>query len=148
MGLSDKKGRLELEITRARGLIMKPGAKTLPSEMRTYYSCRLSLYYWSCVLLRLPDPYVKAYLMDGKNCAEKLKTTVAARKTLDPFYNQILLFMEPYMQKVLQVRMNCRHMTAATIDWLYYTICLNRLWCGETTVEWIAKSSWVWPKLT
>ena len=40
---------------------------------------------------------------NGKNCAEKLKTTSATRKTLDPFYNQILIFMEPYMQKILQV---------------------------------------------
>lgn len=30
MGLSDKKGRLELEIIRARGLVSKPGAKVLP----------------------------------------------------------------------------------------------------------------------
>jgi len=51
--------------------------------------------------LTVVAPYVKAYLMDGKNCAEKLKTT-AARRTLDPFYNQILVFMEPYMQKILQ----------------------------------------------
>lgn len=32
MGLSDKKGRLELEIIRARGLVSKPGAKVLPGE--------------------------------------------------------------------------------------------------------------------
>lgn len=32
MGLSDKKGRLEVEIIRARGLVPKPGAKSVPGE--------------------------------------------------------------------------------------------------------------------
>ena len=39
MGLSDKKGRLELEIIRARGLVSKPGAKVLPGEL---FRCNFS----------------------------------------------------------------------------------------------------------
>ena len=42
--------------------------------------------------------------MDGKSCVEKMKSTVADRKTADPFFNCTLTFMEPYMQKMLHVR--------------------------------------------
>ena len=41
--------------------------------------------------------------MDGKSCVEKMKSTVADRKTADPFFNCTLTFMEPYMQKMLHV---------------------------------------------
>lgn len=48
------------------------------------------------------EPYVKVYLIDGKNCVEKQKTTVA-RRTLDPLYQQQLVFTEHYGGKILQV---------------------------------------------
>lgn len=54
-----------------------------------------------CFLL-LSAPYVKVYLIDGKNCLEKQKTTVA-RRTLDPLYQQQLVFTEQYVGKILQV---------------------------------------------
>lgn len=47
-------------------------------------------------------PYVKVYLIDGKHCTEKQKTTVA-RRTLDPLYQQQLAFTEDYRGKILQV---------------------------------------------
>ena len=47
-------------------------------------------------------PYVKVYVMDGKNCIEKQKTTIA-RRTLDPLYQQQLFFSEPYNGRILQV---------------------------------------------
>lgn len=47
-------------------------------------------------------PYVKVYLIDGKHCVEKQKTTVA-RRTLDPLYQQQLAFTEDYRGKILQV---------------------------------------------
>jgi len=47
-------------------------------------------------------PYVKVYLMDGKNCVEKQKT-MTARRTLDPLYQQQLCFTMPYNGKILQV---------------------------------------------
>ena len=50
-------------------------------------------------------PYVKVYLIDGKNCIEKQKTTVA-RRTLDPLYQQQLVFNEQYVGKILQVIRN------------------------------------------
>ncbi|XP_062566035.1 regulating synaptic membrane exocytosis protein 2-like isoform X4 [Saccostrea cucullata] len=78
LSLYDRKHHLEVEVIRARGLIPKAGAKILPA------------------------PYVKVYLIDGKHCVEKQKTTVA-RRTLDPLYQQQLAFTEDYRGKILQV---------------------------------------------
>ncbi len=50
-----------------------------------------------------PAPYVKVYLMEGKNCVEKQKTAIA-RRTLDPLYQQQLYFTENYTSKILQVK--------------------------------------------
>ncbi|XP_054655280.1 regulating synaptic membrane exocytosis protein 1-like isoform X4 [Dunckerocampus dactyliophorus] len=78
IGLMDKKGQLEVEVIRARGLTPKPGSKSLPA------------------------PYVKVYLLDNGNCKAKKKTKIA-RKTLEPLYQQHLLFEESPQGKVLQV---------------------------------------------
>uniref|UniRef100_A0A8D2BJB1 Regulating synaptic membrane exocytosis 2 n=1 Tax=Sus scrofa TaxID=9823 RepID=A0A8D2BJB1_PIG len=78
VGMMDKKGQLEVEIIRARGLVVKPGSKTLPA------------------------PYVKVYLLDNGVCIAKKKTKVA-RKTLEPLYQQLLSFEESPQGKVLQV---------------------------------------------
>lgn len=78
LSIADRKGQLEVEVIRARELVAKPGAKVLPA------------------------PYIKVYLMDGKNCVEKQKT-VTARRTLDPLYQQQLCFSEPYNARILQV---------------------------------------------
>lgn len=50
----------------------------------------------------LPAPYVKVYLVAGKKCIAKAKTT-NARKTLDPLYQQQLVFRESFAGCVLQV---------------------------------------------
>lgn len=50
----------------------------------------------------LPAPYVKVYLVSGKKCIAKAKTTTA-RKTLDPLYQQQLPFREPFAGCILQV---------------------------------------------
>lgn len=42
------------------------------------------------------------YLVSGKKCIEKAKTTTA-RKTLDPLYQQQLVFREPFAGCILQV---------------------------------------------
>uniref|UniRef100_A0AAY4D304 Regulating synaptic membrane exocytosis protein 1 n=1 Tax=Denticeps clupeoides TaxID=299321 RepID=A0AAY4D304_9TELE len=47
-------------------------------------------------------PYVKVYLLDNGVCKAKKKTKIA-RKTLDPLYQQSLLFDESPQGKVLQV---------------------------------------------
>uniref|UniRef100_A0A8D0A8J6 Regulating synaptic membrane exocytosis 1 n=1 Tax=Sander lucioperca TaxID=283035 RepID=A0A8D0A8J6_SANLU len=78
IGLMDKKGQLEVEVIRARGLTPKPGSKSLPA------------------------PYVKVYLLDHGSCKAKKKTKIA-RKTLEPLYQQHLLFEESPQGKVLQV---------------------------------------------
>ena len=53
-------------------------------------------------LYPLVAPYVKVYLMEGKNCKEKQKTNIA-RRTLDPLYQQQLYFTQPYGGCILQV---------------------------------------------
>ncbi|XP_055027293.2 regulating synaptic membrane exocytosis protein 1 isoform X21 [Misgurnus anguillicaudatus] len=78
IGLINKKGQLEVEVIRARGLTPKPGSKSLPA------------------------PYVKVYLLENGVCKAKKKTKIA-RKTLDPLYQQVLLFEESPQGKVLQV---------------------------------------------
>lgn len=52
----------------------------------------------------IPAPYVKLYLVNGKKCIEKAKTTMAHRKTLDPLYQQVLAFKENWRGCILQVR--------------------------------------------
>ena len=47
-------------------------------------------------------PYVKVYLVDGKKCVAKAKTSTA-RRTLDPLYQQQLIFHERYQGCILQV---------------------------------------------
>ncbi|XP_069462331.1 regulating synaptic membrane exocytosis protein 1 isoform X6 [Ambystoma mexicanum] len=78
IGMVDKKGQLEVEVIRARGLIQKPGSKSTPA------------------------PYVKVYLLENGSCIAKKKTRIA-RKTLDPLYQQSLVFDESPHGKVLQV---------------------------------------------
>ncbi|XP_026510487.1 regulating synaptic membrane exocytosis protein 1 isoform X13 [Terrapene carolina triunguis] len=78
IGMVDKKGQLEVEVIRARGLTQKPGSKSTPA------------------------PYVKVYLLENGACVAKKKTRIA-RKTLDPLYQQTLVFDESPHGKVLQV---------------------------------------------
>nr|DBA26416.1 TPA: hypothetical protein GDO54_010681 [Pyxicephalus adspersus] len=78
IGMVDKKGQLEVEVIRARGLIQKPGSKSTPA------------------------PYVKVYVLENGACIAKKKTRIA-RKTLDPLYQQTLVFEENPHGKVLQV---------------------------------------------
>ncbi|XP_057690858.1 regulating synaptic membrane exocytosis protein 2 isoform X24 [Corythoichthys intestinalis] len=78
IGMVEKKGALEVEVIRARGLVGKPSSKALPA------------------------PYVKVYLLENGVCIAKKKTKVA-RKTLDPLYQQQLPFEESPGGKVLQV---------------------------------------------
>lgn len=53
-------------------------------------------------LALITAPYVKLYLVNGKRCIEKAKTMMA-RKTLDPFYQQLLAFKENCRGCILQV---------------------------------------------
>ncbi|XP_026323576.1 regulating synaptic membrane exocytosis protein 2 isoform X2 [Hyposmocoma kahamanoa] len=73
-----QKGFLEVEVIRARGLQARQGSRTLPA------------------------PYVKVYLVSGKRCIAKAKTSTA-RRTLDPLYQQTLTFRENFKGCVLQV---------------------------------------------
>ncbi|CAH1368306.1 unnamed protein product [Tenebrio molitor] len=78
LSLCYQKGFLEVEVIRARGLQARPGSKVLPA------------------------PYVKVYLVNGKKCIAKAKTSTA-RRTLDPLYQQQLAFRENFQGCILQV---------------------------------------------
>ncbi|KAK9869904.1 hypothetical protein WA026_003624 [Henosepilachna vigintioctopunctata] len=78
LSLCYQKGFLEVEVIRARGLQARPGSKILPA------------------------PYVKVYLVNGKKCIAKAKTSTA-RRTLDPLYQQQLAFRENFTNCILQV---------------------------------------------
>ncbi|KAK9709580.1 C2 domain [Popillia japonica] len=78
LSLCYQKGFLEVEVIRARGLQARAGSRVLPA------------------------PYVKVYLVNGKKCIAKAKTSTA-RRTLDPLYQQQLAFREPFQGCVLQV---------------------------------------------
>ncbi|XP_014034263.2 regulating synaptic membrane exocytosis protein 3 [Salmo salar] len=78
VGMVDRGGQLEVEISQARGLTPKPGSKNIPAT------------------------YVKVYVLENGACLAKKKTRVV-KKTLDPSYQQALLFEESPQAKVLQV---------------------------------------------
>lgn len=78
ISICDRKGNLEVEVIRARHLQAKPNAKMLPA------------------------PYVKVYLVRGHKCVSKAKTTTS-RRTLDPLYQQQLVFHEHYDGCILQL---------------------------------------------
>ena len=44
LGLFDRKGHLEVEVIRARGLMAKPGARVLPGTLRNYNICLFHLF--------------------------------------------------------------------------------------------------------
>nr|VZI43865.1 unnamed protein product [Spirometra erinaceieuropaei] len=75
----DRKGHLEVEVIRARGLQQKNTSKPLPT------------------------PYVKLHLLDGKQSVEKMRTSAPARRTLDPLFQQQFSFSTSYKDKILQV---------------------------------------------
>ncbi|XP_055733395.1 regulating synaptic membrane exocytosis protein 3-like [Salvelinus fontinalis] len=78
VGMVDRGGQIEVEINQARGLTPKPGSKNIPAT------------------------YVKVYVLENGACLAKKKTRVV-KKTLDPSFQQALLFEESPQAKVLQV---------------------------------------------
>uniref|UniRef100_A0A8C6TP12 Regulating synaptic membrane exocytosis 3 n=1 Tax=Neogobius melanostomus TaxID=47308 RepID=A0A8C6TP12_9GOBI len=78
VGMVDRGGQLEVEVTQARSLTPKQGSKNLPAT------------------------YVKVYLLENGVCLAKKKTKVVKRN-LDPTYQQTLLFDESPQGKVVQV---------------------------------------------
>jgi hypothetical protein len=78
LSIGERKGSIEVEIIRARNLITKPGARCLPAT------------------------YVKVYMWKSRKCVAKARTSLA-RRTLDPLYQQQLIFHEDYREAVLQI---------------------------------------------
>ncbi|CAL8297580.1 unnamed protein product [Lota lota] len=78
VGMVDRGGQLEVEVNQARGLTRKPGSKNTPAT------------------------YVKVYVLENGVCLAKKKTK-AVKRSLEPTYQQALLFDESPQGKVLQV---------------------------------------------
>ncbi|XP_037892983.1 uncharacterized protein LOC119639589 isoform X1 [Glossina fuscipes] len=134
LSLCHQKDCLEVEVIRARDLQQKPTSKMLPA------------------------PYVKVYLVSGKKCIDKMKTSTA-RRTLDPLYQQLLVFKQPYkgcilqvtvwgdygrMEKkvfmgVAQIMLDDLNLSNIVIGWykLFGTTSLGRpiVWAGDTIME-------------
>nr|CAI5824961.1 unnamed protein product [Callosobruchus analis] len=92
LSLCHQKGFLEVEVIRARGLQARVGSKVLPA------------------------PYVKVYLVNGKKCIAKAKTTTA-RRTLDPLYQQQLAFRENFQGCILQIMLDDLNLSNIVIGW-------------------------------
>ena len=98
LSLVDKRGNLEVEVIRARGLqVSNTGldSRVIPTSDSSLAQSKPG----SKVL---PAPWVKVYLVSGKKCLAKAKTG-AARRTLDPLFQQQLIFHQRYGGCVLQV---------------------------------------------
>ena len=132
LSLVDKRGNLEVEVIRARGLQSKPGSKILPAPWVKVHNsplCRQIAY----------TPVLQVYLVSGKKCLAKAKTS-AARRTLDPLFQQQLIFHQRYGGCVLQVREHgiTQEMAVTRPD---------RLRSGATTGGWRGqRCSWAWHK--
>uniref|UniRef100_A0A8R1E008 Rab-3-interacting molecule unc-10 n=1 Tax=Caenorhabditis japonica TaxID=281687 RepID=A0A8R1E008_CAEJA len=69
---------IDVEVIKAKNLVVKSGTKVCPA------------------------PYVKVYLMEGKQCVAKAKTN-AATKTTSPLFQQHLIFNDNPKKKMLQI---------------------------------------------
>ncbi|VDM62396.1 unnamed protein product [Angiostrongylus costaricensis] len=78
IGIMAGRSGIDVEIIRAKNLVVKPGVKFSPA------------------------PYVKVYLMEGKMCIAKAKTN-PVRKTTAPLFQQHLIFSDSPKRKMLQV---------------------------------------------
>ena len=74
-----------------------PNLHKIYIKLKAYILPQLHFY-----ILLLIAPWVKVYLVSGKRCLAKAKTATA-RRTLDPLYQQQLVFHEKYNGCVLQV---------------------------------------------
>uniref|UniRef100_A0A1I7XH62 C2 domain-containing protein n=1 Tax=Heterorhabditis bacteriophora TaxID=37862 RepID=A0A1I7XH62_HETBA len=78
IGIMAGRSGIDVEIIRAKNLVVKPGVKINPA------------------------PYVKVYLMEGKMCVAKAKTN-PVRKTTAPLFQQHLIFNDTPKRKMLQI---------------------------------------------
>ncbi|KAK6764214.1 hypothetical protein RB195_024507 [Necator americanus] len=78
VGIMAGRSGIDVEIIRAKNLVVKPGVKMSPA------------------------PYVKVYLMEGKMCVAKAKTN-PVRKTTAPLFQQHLIFGDSPKRKMLQI---------------------------------------------
>lgn len=78
LSICERKGNIEIEVVRARNLMVKPGTRILPAT------------------------YVKVHMWKHRKCVAKARTALA-RRTLDPLYQQQLIFHEDAREAVLQI---------------------------------------------
>lgn len=72
--------------------------------------------------------YIKVYLLENGICVAKKKTK-AVRKSLDPLYNQVLVFSESPQGKVVQVRhfQEWNSPNTNLIDLAIWSFCIREL---------------------
>lgn len=78
IGIMTGRSGIDVEVIRAKNLVVKPGVKVCPA------------------------PYVKVYLMEGKQCIAKAKTN-PVKKTTSPLFQQHLIFNDSPKKKMLQI---------------------------------------------
>ncbi|KAM3727295.1 Rab-3-interacting molecule unc-10 [Dirofilaria immitis] len=78
IGIATNRAGIDVEIIRAKNLVVKPGVKVNPA------------------------PYVKVYLLEGKQCIAKAKTR-SVRRTIAPVFQQHIVFSETPRKKMLQI---------------------------------------------
>lgn len=66
------------------------------------YICLKDLYNYTYSYFIFLAAYIKVYLLENGVCIAKKKTK-SVRKSLDPLYNQVLVFSERPQGKVVQV---------------------------------------------
>lgn len=106
MSICDRRGNLEVEVIRGRQFQLRPGSKILPGNYYLFDFNQLTNFNPSLFIdFKFLAPYVKVYLVKGGKCIAKAKTTIS-RRTLDPLYQQQLIFNEDYRGCILQVIIN------------------------------------------
>lgn len=83
LGLFDRKGHLEVEVIRARGLQLVSRSSQGAGG--------------------LPQVHVSLHLMDGKDLVEKQKVGPSAHRTLEPLFQQTATFVQVYKNRTLRV---------------------------------------------
>lgn len=87
--------------------------------------------------------YIKVYLLENGICVAKKKTK-SVRKSLDPLYNQVLVFSESPQGKVVQVRhFTSRCGTAQMQTWSFrpFSLCIQTLLFSFWTCHFLTMSA-------
>ncbi|VDN37454.1 unnamed protein product, partial [Gongylonema pulchrum] len=94
IGIAAGRAGIDLEIIRAKNLVVKSGVKVNPGDSAAPFIPAFAVFSQA--------PYVKVYLLEGKQCVAKAKTH-AVRRTTAPLFQQHIVFSESPRKKMLQI---------------------------------------------